>query len=106
MFEDLKEWKRGSGELGVLDTFYELAKKARKEAGAEVMVVIQFPGWSEPHVIALTPELPLPRRGSSWTSPAVAAGMRRFKMWLDRRDESTIEIQKEFTRLKSQPWDK
>jgi hypothetical protein len=28
MFEDLKEWKRGSGELGVLDAFYGLAKKS------------------------------------------------------------------------------
>ena len=42
MFEDFT-WRRGSDALGVIDRFAELARKASDEAGAEVMVVLNFP---------------------------------------------------------------
>jgi hypothetical protein len=51
MFDDFR-WRRGSGELGVIDKVADLARKASEEAGAEVMVVINFPQatstWSPP----------------------------------------------------------
>jgi hypothetical protein len=58
-------WRRSSGELGVIDTFTELARKASEEAGAEVTVVLNFPqGYLT--VIASTPEEPA-HQHAPWT---------------------------------------
>ena len=51
MFDNFT-WRRGSGELDVIDKFADLARKASDEAHAEVMVVLHFPEgyltWSPP----------------------------------------------------------
>ncbi len=80
MFENIK-WKRGSNELAVVDAFTEIARKASEESGAEVLVVLQFPDWGSPHVVASTPEHPSSRK-RTWTFRTVAAGMKRLESWV------------------------
>ncbi|HXT08720.1 MAG TPA: hypothetical protein VN715_17515 [Roseiarcus sp.] len=92
MFEDFK-WRRGSGELGVIDGFAELARKASEEADAEVMVVIKFPqGYLT--VVASTPENPA-KRDHVWAPRAVAKGLRLLRQWLRSLEEDDQEIRKE-----------
>jgi hypothetical protein len=82
MFEDFT-WRRGSGELGVIDRFAELAKKASEEAHADVLVILNFPaGYLT--VIGSTPEQPARPgpRGRTWTPRAVAKGLRLLRQWL------------------------
>ena len=92
MFEDFI-WRRGSDELGVIDRFTELARKASEEAGAEVMVVLKFPqGYLT--VVASTPEN-LARRGHVWAPRAVAKGLQLLRQWLRSLEEDDQEIRKE-----------
>ncbi len=99
MFDHIT-WTRGAGELKVVDTFAALAKKATKETGAEVLIVLQFPKWGEPHVVTSSPEH-LQNQKGHWISSAVARGLRRLKLWLERYPEVGNEIEEEFNRLKS-----
>lgn len=92
MYEDFT-WRRGSDELGVIDRFTELARKASEEADAEVMVVLKFPqGYLT--VVASTPENPA-RLGHVWAPRAVAKGLRLLRQWLRSLEEDDQEIRKE-----------
>jgi hypothetical protein len=75
-------WRRGSGELGVIDQFTDLARKPSEEAGAEVTVVLNFSqGYLT--VIASTPEQPA-RRDVGWTPQTLAKGLDLLREWLRR----------------------
>jgi hypothetical protein len=78
------KWKQGSGELAVADYFKELANKASIETGAEVMIVIQFPNWAEPNVVASTPNHQS-RNDNKFNIPAIEAGIENLKTWIKRR---------------------
>ena len=59
MFDNFT-WRRGSDQLNVIDKFSDLARKASVEAGADVMVVLNFPeGYLS--VVSSTAENPVPR---------------------------------------------
>jgi hypothetical protein len=82
-------WRRGSGELGVIDKFTELARKASEEAGADVTVVLNFPqGYLT--VIASTPEEPAHQ--PPWTPRALAKGLNLVRQWLRRHEEGEDRI--------------
>lgn len=92
MFEDFT-WRRGSGELSVIDKFAALARKASEEAHADVMVVLNFPeGYLS--VIASTPENPAQHK-HKWTAPAVAKGLRLLRQWLQRLEDDDKDIREE-----------
>jgi len=78
MFDNFT-WPRGSGELSLIDSFAELARKASEEAGADVMVVLNFPeGYLS--VVASTPTHPAGPE-HTWTPRAVAQGLRLLRQW-------------------------
>ncbi len=79
MFDNFT-WRRGSGELDVIDKFADLARKASAEAGADVMVVLNFPGGYL-SVVASTPESPVPQK-RLWTPRALAKGLALLRQWL------------------------
>jgi len=98
MFENIT-WRRGSGELSVIDSFAELARKASEEAGADVMVVLNFPaGYLS--VVASTPAHPA-RLDHTWTPRAVAQGLRLLRQWLRNLGEGgdDTEIREEIARF-------
>jgi hypothetical protein len=98
MFENFT-WRRGSGELSVIDSFAELARKASEEAGADVMVVLNFPeGYLS--VVASTPTHPA-RRDHIWSPRAVAQGLRLLRQWLRGLGEGgdDTEIREEVARF-------
>jgi hypothetical protein len=98
MFDDFT-WRRGSGELSVIDRFAELARKASEEAHAEVIVVLNFPqGYLS--VVASTPEHPA-RRDKTWTPRAVAKGLRLLRQWLRSLEGDDDEIREEIDRFKN-----
>jgi hypothetical protein len=100
MFDNFT-WRRGSGELNVIDKFADLARKASVEAGADVMVVLNFPeGYLS--VVASTAENPVPRN-RSWTPRAVAKGLALLHQWLGRLNEGEDdgELREEIDRLRA-----
>jgi hypothetical protein len=92
MFDHFK-WRPGSGELGVIDAFTDLARKASEEAHAEVMVVLKFPAGHHP-MIASTPEQPVrtARHNPAWTPQALAKGLDLIREWLRDYEESNEGI--------------
>jgi hypothetical protein len=83
-------WRRSSGELDVIDTFTDLARKASEEAGAEVTVVLNFPqGYLT--VIASTPGEPA-HQHAPWTPRALARGLNLVRQWLRRYEEAEDRI--------------
>jgi hypothetical protein len=96
MFEGFT-WRQGSGESDVISRFADLARKASEEAGAEVLVVLNFPqGYRA--VVASTQDLPA-RQDRIMTPRAVAKGVELLFQWLRGYREGGYEIQKEIDRL-------
>ena len=99
MFDDLK-WRRGSGELSVIDAFSELARKASEEAHADVMVVLKFPQGYRTVIASTHEDRATPPR--TWTAGAVAKGLHLLSRWLrDDLEGEATEIREELDRLKS-----
>ena len=99
MFENFT-WRRGSGEVSVIDGFAELARKASEEAGADVMVVLNFPeGYLS--VVASTPKHPLPLC-RAWTPGAVVQGLRLLRQWIRNLAEGgdDEELREEIARFR------
>lgn len=100
MFDNFT-WRRGAGELSVIDAFTDLARKASEEAHAEVTVVLNFPkGYLT--VVASTPENPA-GRNRLWTPRAFAKGLellrQRIRGLRESHPERYAEIRTEIERL-------
>lgn len=94
MFENFT-FQRGSDEVGTIRHFKSLAEKAAHEAGAEVMVILKFPGYGHVEVVTSTPTTPeepvQPRK--TWTMRAVVAMLKGVETWKREWDH---DLQNEF----------